>query len=522
MKSIINTLRYTPKRLAAVFAVIVAVAAPVAIMAWGPERPTYTTQNPAPHVTFNSITNNPAHGDERNFVQVKAADAPNSAYAEQVNLEAGKEYDVYIYYHNNAKTSLNASGAGIAQDAYVRAALPAVVDGSAEVVGHVGAANAQPKDVFDEATFKSDGQVALRYVPGSATIQSFGAVDGKKLPDSVVTTGAPLGYDALDGKLPGCEEFAGYVTLRVKADQPNFSVEKTVRKSVNDGGDKEWKETVAAKPGDTVDYQIKYVNTGTTEQKDVVIKDMLPKGMTYVNGSTMYANANNPSGAKATDEVTTTGINVGNYAPKANAFVKFSAKVNASDDLECGNLTLKNVARVDTNNGSKEDDANVTVPGKVCDVAENPVYTCDYLKLIKKESRDTFVFEVKASTEGNASVKEYTIDFGDDQTKTFGPGNETQTHTYAKPGDYTAKATVTFNVDGRTVTGITGDECEVSLNVEATPVTPETPAKPESPKELPSTGPASILAGIVGSSALGYGVHTFMVSRRKLMGALRK
>lgn len=60
----------------------------------------------------------------------------------------------------------------------------------------------------------SAGDIAVRYVPGSATIHSK-VVDGKTMADSIITTGAPLGYNALDGKVPGCNEFAGYVTFRL-------------------------------------------------------------------------------------------------------------------------------------------------------------------------------------------------------------------------------------------------------------------------------------------------------------------
>ena len=38
-------------------------------MAWGPERTTFTMEKPATYPTFNSITNNPTIGDERDFVR---------------------------------------------------------------------------------------------------------------------------------------------------------------------------------------------------------------------------------------------------------------------------------------------------------------------------------------------------------------------------------------------------------------------------------------------------------------------
>lgn len=36
-------------------------------LAWGPERTTFNTENPAPFNTLNSIIDNPNYGDERNF-----------------------------------------------------------------------------------------------------------------------------------------------------------------------------------------------------------------------------------------------------------------------------------------------------------------------------------------------------------------------------------------------------------------------------------------------------------------------
>jgi uncharacterized repeat protein (TIGR01451 family)/LPXTG-motif cell wall-anchored protein len=468
MGKLITALKRLPKRTSALVAIAAAaVIVPATLFAWGPDRPTYTIEHPADHVTFNSITNNPAHGDERNFVQVKPSDAPNSAYAESVNLEAGKEYTVYIYYHNNAASNLNASGKGIAQNAYVRAALPAVVNGSANVVGHVGASNAKPQtDFWDEATFKSSSFMALRYVDGSATIHNFGQTNGKQLPDSIINSGTPLGFNALDGKLPGCNEYAGYVTLKVKADQPNFTVNKTVRLS----GTKEWKESVQAQPGASVDYQIEYKNTGTTKQNDVVIRDVLPAGMTYVNGSTMYANATHPSGTPASDNVTKNGINIGNYLPGANAFVKFTAKVPAKEQLpKCGDNLFHNVARAETNNGSKEDSADVTVP-KECQPEVS--YKCEGLTVDKIE-RTKFKFTT-ATSEQNATFKKVTYVIRNEQgTEVERKESTAKTLEYTRTqvGKYTVEALVTFTVNGTEKT-VTDAKCKKPFEVTEEPVTP--------------------------------------------------
>ncbi len=365
MNKLFSLLRNAPKRTAAVIAIIAAVIiVPAVSFAWGPDRPTYTIEHPADHVTFNSITNNPSHGDERNFVQVRDANSGNETYVDQIGLTAGHEYVVYVYYHNNAASNLNASGVGIAHGAYVKAQIPAVVtNGSAgtKAVGYVGASNATPSEVWDDVSFSNTtgGDIALRYVPGSATIHNFGTTNGATMSDSIVTTGTALGYNSLDGVLPGCNEYAGYVTFRVKADQPNFTITKQVRKT----GTTSWSENVSVNPGDSVDYLITYKNTGTTTQNNVVISDNLPNGTSYVSGTTYLANTTNPSGIRVSDNVTTnSGINIGNYSAGAAAYVKFSAKVAYNNSLPtCGTNTLTNTASAQTNNGTKSDTAIVTV-----------------------------------------------------------------------------------------------------------------------------------------------------------------
>ncbi|HMR72790.1 MAG TPA: hypothetical protein PKD68_02165 [Candidatus Saccharibacteria bacterium] len=49
----------------------------------------------------------------------------------------------------------------------------------------------------------------------------------------------------------------------------------------------------------------------------------------------------------------------------------------------------------------------------------------------------------------------------------------------------------------------------------------EEPVIPETPEEIPSTGPAALFGGLLGSSALGYGVYNYAASRRALKKALK-
>jgi uncharacterized repeat protein (TIGR01451 family) len=386
MKKFFAALKRSPKRTAAVAVVLATILAPAALLAWGPDRPTYTTASPADHVTFDSITDNPAYGDERNFVRIKDATADNSTYSDNVALQPGKEYTVYVYYHNNASSTFNDAAhnySGIAKNVALRMEMPATVKAgqTAAINGYISASNATPGTVYDDAKATTTSDVALRYVTDSAVIHNFGASNGSKLANTMMTTGAPLGFDNLDGTLPGCNHYAGYVTFNIKVDQPNFQVTKQVSLA----GQNAFSKSVTTNPGNKVDYKIKYLNTGTVQQDNVTIKDVLPAGVTYVPGSTFVSNSatNNQWSAVTSDDVTKGGLNIGSYAPGGAGYVKFTATVTGNDQLPmCGANTLVNSATANTQNGAKSDTANVVVtktcqPGtiNVCDLTTKQVVT---------------------------------------------------------------------------------------------------------------------------------------------------
>ena len=106
MKKLFAAFKNAPKRSAGLLMLAAAVIIPAVLWAWGPERPLYTIENAAPHVTFNSITNNQRMGNETNFVRIREV-ANGTNFRDDVQLEAGKTYEVMVFYHNNAKSELN-------------------------------------------------------------------------------------------------------------------------------------------------------------------------------------------------------------------------------------------------------------------------------------------------------------------------------------------------------------------------------------------------------------------------------
>ena len=381
--------------------VLVAAVAPALVWAWGPARPSFTIEKPADYITFNSITNNPViGGDEKDFVGIREVGS-NAKWTNNMKVQNGKEYYVRMYVHNNAASNLNL----VAENVVAKLNVPTTTAKNVTVQGQISASNAKPNTVWDEATFSSDNDFNLAYVAGSALFENNG-MGTTKLPDSIVNnTGAKLGYDKLDGKIPGCFQYAGYVTVKVKAqvsqpqEKTNIDLAKTVRNKTN--GEKSWVETANAKSGDTVQFQIHAKNTGSAGIQNLVIRDILPKGLNYVAGSTKLYNTSNPKGLKVSDNVIqNSGINIGSYQPNGDAYVRFDATVSAENSLPvCGENTLTNIAQASDQKIVKNDTASVKVTKK-CETPKNPVYKCEALSLNivrKDEKQITYAADTKYS-----------------------------------------------------------------------------------------------------------------------------
>ncbi len=367
MKAVFAAFKRSPKLAAFAAATLGAILIPAALLAWGPDRPTFTMAVPSDHVTFNSITDNPNIGDERDFVGIREAGTQN-AWTDNMAVQPGKSYTVRMYVHNNAASNLNL----VAQNVTAEFSLPSDTGTSLTVGGFLRSSNASPTEVYDDATFNSAQPFNLDYQTGSLKYENnaFGAA-GTPISESVFSsTGALLGFDKLDGKIPGCLHYAGYLTFTVTPQfggTSNFDMSKQVRKD----GDTNWSKSVNVNLGDTVNYLISYKNTGDDIADNVLFRDQLPAGMTYVPGTTVLRNGTNPVGLTLNDDLTTgTGVNVGDYEPAATAYVKFSAKVTDTT-LNCGTKTYTNTAHITVDNAYKEDtaDVNVSVP---CQPGQTP------------------------------------------------------------------------------------------------------------------------------------------------------
>ena len=193
----------------------------------GKDRQTYTNQHPASYAVFNSITDNAAVGDERNFVRVREV-GPGNKYGNKVSVVAGREYEVYFYYHNNAAANTNEFGYGIATEARAASAYPVELtpEKRGMISGFISWNYVKPQDdtvhrgqVWDEAYLTSSEPVTMRYKTGSAVIHNGGEINGSVLPEDLFTiNGTYIGYDKLEGEVPGCAEYSGYITYTLIAE----------------------------------------------------------------------------------------------------------------------------------------------------------------------------------------------------------------------------------------------------------------------------------------------------------------
>ena len=356
---------------AAAISAVSVITAPSAVNAWGDNteagRPSYTTEQINNNVlgdtiTFNSISDAKT-GNEKYFVAA-SADSKNW-YTSSLEVENGKTYTIRLYVHNN-----NPKGtAAIAEGVKTTFALPTTVAKSQTIVGYLDSSNATPTRYWDEVELVSNNNFYIEYVYGSAKYTN--AKGTVALPDEVIISGATIGYEGIDGKIPGCYEYDGVVTIDVKV---NEALSTKVKQTVRLAGTKEWFDVVDAKVGDEVEYQIEFQNLGDAQVDNVMIRDVLPKNVEYVAGTTKLYNEFYPNWTKIDqDTITTTGINIGSYKSRGNAYIRFTGKVVNKTLTGCGAVDqLVNWASSTVNGEVAKDNTIVKVKEGTCIPSSKP------------------------------------------------------------------------------------------------------------------------------------------------------
>lgn len=141
---------------------------------------------------------------------------------------------------------------------------------------------------------------------------------------------------------------------------------------------------------------------------------------------------------------------------------------------------------------------------------QEPVYECTALKaVVDSSNRFKFTFTTTTNMSDDVSVNKYIYDFGVTGEDKVNTDKAQISKVYSAAGTYNVSVEVVFNVGD----GQKSDVCTTSVKITDEPQEP--PVTPP-PSELPITGPASVIAGLFGTGALGYGAYSFSLSRSEL------
>ncbi len=205
--------------------------------------------------------------------------------------------------------------------------------------------------------------VGLTYQAGSTTIDAVPAADG------VISSGLVLG-DMYAGRTitvrfqavvagtsffaPGTSVLtnvgyirgtnatetsdAAFVTVVYTPSNLSLTLTKVGRNTTR--GETAEHAPVNSAPSDTIEFVMRIRNTSAAVVSDVLVRDIVPQGITAVAGSV------NLNGSPASDSLISSGLMVGSLAPGQEILVSFSGRVIAASQLPAGVTTVLNTAQV--------------------------------------------------------------------------------------------------------------------------------------------------------------------------------
>ncbi|MBP1046163.1 hypothetical protein I6N96_07695 [Enterococcus sp. BWM-S5] len=146
-----------------------------------------------------------------------------------------------------------------------------------------------------------------------------------------------------------------------------LSIENKVRKNT----DKHWSKSIEADENEIIHFQINVQNRGDVRINNIlvgelkvnnlVVRNILPDNLIYIKGSTVLYNSTNPNSIPVNDDLMSdTGMNIGGYNSRANAFIRFSAKVGRAVYFPSSGINkFTNIVQVSNQINSIYDNAHV-------------------------------------------------------------------------------------------------------------------------------------------------------------------
>ena len=103
--------------------------------------------------------------------------------------------------------------------------------------------------------------------------------------------------------------------------------------------------SVTTLPNDTVEFIVRVTSLSSVRIDNVVVKDVVPNGITYISNTTSVNGITKPD-----DIISAAGLNVGSLDPNQTAIVRFSGRIAVASSLPVGLSTVINTARASATN----------------------------------------------------------------------------------------------------------------------------------------------------------------------------
>ena len=230
-----------------------------------------------------------------------------------VSASANDSVAFQVYYHNGIVGTT-------ANNTRIRLNFPTNAENSINVSATLTADNANT--VTDSVVIYSSP--AQRLVVDTSSIRWY--PNRTETAQYISASSSGNGYAEVNiGAIQGCWEYQGYVTFvasLIPESTPtyNLAINKTVRNITNGSGS--YADSVNAKNNDRVGFQIQIQNTGNATLNNVVVRDVLPSGLTYSSGTARL------DGGTLSDGLISGGINIGSLSAGASKYILFEATVN--------------------------------------------------------------------------------------------------------------------------------------------------------------------------------------------------
>ena len=188
---------------------------------WGPARPTFTIQSPAPYAVLNSITDNPNYGDERNFLTVVPSDKvpPAGAYKDVLKVSPGDRLTFRGYYENSAADNFEVTAPSWLQGA--AATFSYETKPTLQKAAYLSIRADNSATIWDGVVLHSEDLFTLKYVDGTARIYNNAhslQVGGYQFhfDDLRSADGMLLGYEVMDGRIRPGYQYDGYIYFEME------------------------------------------------------------------------------------------------------------------------------------------------------------------------------------------------------------------------------------------------------------------------------------------------------------------